>query len=201
MKSAIKRIFSTPAGRLGGAAAVMLISLLLLAANSLNFSGGWLSGASGVRQLQGELAAKYEKYNQLAAADNALKAREKQYSALLSSCLRQSDAGEYGDPAELLRRNAEKSAAAAGLRLNNAGAVRAGSLNSEITSYELELSGSAAPETIVEFLLAVNNAEPRAQWRKFELRSGRGPGSDSGSLNFSGTLILLEYRGNGGNGK
>lgn len=197
MKLKIKKILSTPAGKLAAAAAVMTISLLLLAVNSLDISGGWLSGASGVRQLQAELNAKYEKYNQLVAADNALKVREKQYEVLRRSALR-SDSGTDADTAEILRRNVEKSAAEAGLQLNNAGAVRAGALNAEITAYELELSGGAAPENIAEFLLVLNRTQPRAQWRKFELRTGRGPGADAGNLNFSGTLLLLESHGRGG---
>ncbi|MBE6367289.1 MAG: hypothetical protein E7052_05200 [Lentisphaerae bacterium] len=95
-------------------------------------------------------------------------------------------AAENGEPEVELRSLIENTAKNMELRLNNISMVRRSSFNKDISLLELDVSLTSDLDTLMKFLLAVDQLQPQLYWKKFECRASNMFGMSA--VQFNGTL-------------
>ena len=91
-----------------------------------------------------------------------------------------------GMPEVELRALIENAAKKLELRLNNISTVRRSNFNKELSLLELDVSVTTDIDTLMKFLLAIDQIRPQLYWRKFECRNSNMFGMQA--IQFNGSL-------------
>lgn len=188
MSTKLSEFIKTPKGQLIFSGGFMVIALTFFFVNMIAKSDSLFVDAEDIAQKVQELAEKNSKYSELKLKEAEIKKSEALYAETIAS-IPTTDV----DIATELRNILETSATKNSIQVSSLGAVRTTVLTSDVTLYEVDISGTAVADSLANMLIAINLVTPKAEWRKLEIRVGGR--MEEGSVSFTGTLGMMQYTG------
>lgn len=161
----------------------LLLSVIFLVSQ---FGGSLLGGLGGGRSkeaLERELKKLQQEQVRLNAELADLETLRKAAESKFDGAWKQS---VNGNGEVELRSLIENTARTLELRLNNISTVRRTNFNKDLSLLELDIAVTTDIDTLMRFLLAVDQIEPRLYWRRFDCRSSNMFGMQA--VQFNGSL-------------
>lgn len=188
MSTKLSEFIKTPKGQLIFSGGFMVIALSFFFINMISKSDSLFVNDEDIAKKVKELAEYNSKYTELKLKEADIKQSEALYAETIANM-----PTTEVDIATVLRSIPEDAATKNNIQLNSLGAVRTSVLTSDVTLYEVDISGTAAADSLASMLVAINAVTPKAEWRKLELRVGGR--MEEGSVSFTGTLGMMQYTG------